>query len=164
VVLTVIVTIPATKLSDAMASPHPDATNVLFIGAAILWAFVLAWVIAPIAIALLRPPGAVAVNADEKRLVRYIYFLTQMAAFLLSHFISPLLGKLPLNSSAENIVLEAAGIVFNLPFVLLYVAFALIAQPALLVSQAERPSAILAFLRRHRRALMPLHFGQGKEL
>jgi hypothetical protein len=163
-VLTLIVTIPATKLYEALLAPRYAVFNELFIGVDILWALVTAWVMAPITIALLRPAGAVAPDAAEKRQARYIYFFIQTAAFLLIHFIHPLMYKLPLKSSVQGVVMDSAGIVFNLPFVPLYVAFALIAQPYLLNSQAERPSAILAFLSRHRKSLMPLHFGQGKEL
>ena len=160
VVLTVFVTIPATKLSDLMPTPRHAAIDTLFIGVDVLWAFCFAWVIAPVAITLLRPVGAAAVTIEEKRRARYLYFLIQLVAFMLGHFIDPLLYKVPLESSVQRVVADLAGIVFNFPFVLLYVAFALIAQPDLLASQDERPSSSLTFLK----TLMPLHFGRGEDL
>jgi len=160
--LFVFISMPVTKFADKFALSNRSAFYAMYYCVDLLWALCLAWVMAPLTIKLLRPVGAAAVTADEKRLGRYAYFFIQAAAFAFSHLVDSWLARLPLHSSAEQVAFEVSAIVTNLPFVLLYVAFAMIALPDLLQSGADKPSTSLAFLR----ALMPLHFppaGERKE-
>jgi hypothetical protein len=157
--LFVFVSTPVTKVAEKFVLSNRSAFYAMYYCADLLWALCFAWVMAPIAIRLLRPVGAAPITAEEKRLGRYTYFFIQAAAFAFSHLVDSWLVKLPLQSSAERMALDASAIATNLPFVLLYVAFALVARPVLLQSGAEKPSTIYAFLK----TLMPLHFSRQDE-
>jgi hypothetical protein len=157
--LMILVSTPVTKVADKFALSNRPLFHAMYYFLDILWALCFAWVMAPLTIKLLRPVGAAAVTAEQKLMGRYTYFFIQAAAFALSHLIDSWLAKLPLHSSAQQMALDASMIVTNLPFALLYVAFALIALPDLLQSGAEKPSTSLAFLR----TLMPLHFRPNGE-
>lgn len=157
--LFVFVSTPVRKVADKFALSNRSDFYAMYYCVVLLYAICFAWVMAPLAIKLLRPAGAAAIAAEEKRLGRYTYFFIQAAAFAFSHLVDSWLVKLPLQSSAERMAFDASAIVTNLPFVLLYVAFALIARPDLLQCGAEKPSTFYAFLK----TLMPLHFSRQDE-
>jgi hypothetical protein len=119
-----------------------------------------AWVMAPIAIKLLRPAESAALPVLDKRLARYIYLATITAEYLMEYLLRPLVSIPGLYSSnAKYAAYCFSPLISGLPFVFLYVAFALIADPDL----QERVVPVEFWLPEWLRSLMPLHSEARKE-
>jgi hypothetical protein len=120
-----------------------------------------AWVMAPIAINLLRPANAGALSIQDKRLARYIYMLAVTTRYLLEYLQRPLVSVPGLYSSnAKYAAYYFSPLIAGLPFVFLYIAFALIADPDLQDRIAPVDFRLPVWLR----SLMPLHFEARKDL
>jgi hypothetical protein len=135
--------------------------SVLSIGLDLLGRFCFAWVMAPIALKLLRPANSAALPNPDRKIGRYVFLLISAAQFLIELLLRPVASVPGLYSSKGAYAgYYFAPLVTGLPFVFLYVAFALIADPELrdrVMPVAATPPAWLRFL-------MPLHFVPRREL
>lgn len=122
-----------------------------------------AWFMAPIAVRLLRPVAEPDSTRDEKRLSRAAFLLTAVAYVVLIAILNPLVMKLNLSSAGEiNAAFRLAALIANSPYVVLYVAFSLIADARLRAEVASGPSWTPK-LRGLLRSVMPLHFQPPSE-
>jgi len=115
----------------------------------------IAWIMMPIAIRLLRVPSAELPSADEKKLGRYFVILTGVGGIALSATLSPLLFKVVLPGRFPQLVYSSLiSLVLSFPFLLGQIGVALIA-----VGGDWNPGETPAILKWRRlvRSMMPLH-------
>jgi hypothetical protein len=137
------------------------AISVLNIGISVLDALCYAWVMAPLAVNLLRLPGGVPLSIADRRRARSIAVLVGLADVLVRHILDWLVWSFGLYGSiANDIAYYSARLIAGLPYVLLYVALSLIADPELQLRAVPDDSTLLKWLR----SLMPLHFEPRGEL
>jgi hypothetical protein len=122
-----------------------------------------AWIVAPLAIALIRPINAIAVSAERKKLGRNIAMLSGSAAIVLNQLWNLLIIQLIRLMRISHPRLDGfqplVSLVVNLPFLLLFIALTLIAAEDPLETRSDgTPKTSRLF-----EVLMPLHFGQGRE-
>lgn len=152
------VSYPALRLMNRMGRV---ANYALLEGQFLVGLVLIAWIITPITIRLLRVPGAEPPSADEKRRGRYFIILTGIGAFALSAALFPPLFKLvALRPSPEYVYASLVSLVLSFPVLLGDIAVALIA------AGGEWKAGETAVQRKWRhlvRVLMPLHLGEREE-
>ena len=158
VALTASVTLPASYLSTDRFLSNPKTATTAISVVSLLTIAVSAWIMAPFAVRLLRPAGSSALSAEAKKQARYFAVLAGTATWVLSLVFVPLMVKLFSESSYSGFQWTAAqtleSLLVNLPFVLVYIAFALLANETPLDS--EKPPAP-SKLREYLRVLAPMH-------
>lgn len=128
---------------------------VLSRGLSLLDQLCFAWILAPVALRLLRPAAAPASSIEEKKLARNIFMLTVVAYEAISTILDSLVIKLHLaQQPAVDAAFQIAGLIANAPYVPLYVALALIAYPEMAKNAPQRNSRLRGLMG----SLMPLHF------
>jgi hypothetical protein len=127
VLLDALIAWPAGHLLETM--PHRTKWILLALtdGQVLLTLLCSAWVMAPIAIRLLRPVDSGIVSAEDKRKGRYFYLLTVAAMFTLSRILFSLVTRLPFNATNERAIVDLASFVVSFLSVLLFIALALLA-------------------------------------
>jgi hypothetical protein len=127
VVLDALMAWPASHLLETMPNRIKWILLALTDGQVLLTMLCSAWVMAPIAIRLLRPVDSGIVSAEDKRKGRYFYMLTVAAMFTLSRILFPLVTRLPFNATYERAIVDLASFVVSFLSVLLFIALALLA-------------------------------------
>lgn len=147
--------LPASRLR--FGSP---SFSVLSSGLGLLGTACLAWVMAPIAIRLLRSAGSPAISNQERELGRYAFLLAAAAGWAIGFLLHPLISELShrLPGATEAVVIFSS-LIINLPYVQLYIALAFIADASLEVHQMPGDPRLRKLLR----AAMPLHFERRGE-
>lgn len=141
---------------------HPGSRtfSAVSAGLSLLTGLCFVWVMAPVAINLLRPPGSPALAMQDRRIGRYIYMLTFAVIWVVEHSLDPaiseLLRKLPAAHYAVDYFLFP---LIDLVIVFAYLAFALIADPDLQGRVTDIGFGAPEWLR----TLMPLHFQPRRE-
>lgn len=107
-------------------------------------AIFFAWLMAPIAIRLLRRAGAPAPSKAQKRLGRYCFMLTVAVSLILGRVLDPIFLKYIAGSIAPAVSLALASLLAQFPFVLLYIALALLANKAPLEPGMRKASGLRA--------------------
>lgn len=158
-ILTAFVVFPITYFTTPMWKYSQAVSSAFSIGEALLTSLCTSWIMAPIAIRVLRPVEAYEVSAEDKRLGRFAYMLAAVASIALSRLLDPLFMKLTSNLSISKGVLNFSSVITDCPYALLYIALALLA------AEGARDGELKAGLitREFLRALMPLHFRRGDE-
>lgn len=134
--------------------------SALSISLSLLAGVCYAWIMAPIAIRLLRSADSPALNAQEKKLGRYVYILVVVASSAIGYLLGPFVSSLRLHPLGADIVFRYALPIFtDIPYVFLYVALAVIANAELPEPAGPGDSRLRAGLR----SLMPLHFQPRQE-
>jgi len=144
--------LPGTYLTINHAPGSPVSSMIIF-GEALVSAFCTAWIMAPIALALLRPANADPVSADQKMLGRYCFLLAGLTTFALSSLFDPWIGKLTEHFAYREAVFSFASLLFHIPELLSYLALALIVSEVPTVIWPTGPSKLEEFFKRVR----PLH-------
>ncbi len=162
-VLTAFIGLPLSYVLNVKYLKSQILISVAIVGIELLGMLCSAWIMAPIAVALIRPKDTIAVSAEPKRLARDFAILSGAATIALSQLLSLLIVKLVAASHLVAHVLPVIwslnSLIVNSPFILLFIALALIAAEDSLEIQSDRtPKTRKLF-----EALMPLHFGQGRE-
>jgi len=134
--------------------------SVAVLGEQLLSLICSAWIMAPLAISLIRPANAAAVSAERKKLGREFAMLAGATTIILEQ-LSALLIIRHLRFSHVGLALfdPLNSLVVNSPFILLFIALALIAAEDPLELRSDGAPRTPRFLE----SLMPLHFGQGRE-
>lgn len=123
------------------------------IGFMILEYVAVAWIMAPIALRLLRAPDAPAPNAQQKKAARFTAMLAVPSIAILEFVIPRLETHVYLRSRAAGRVLFATNdLAFNLPMLFLFIALAVLALEVPLT--AEPPMHLPEPIKN----LMPLHY------
>ncbi len=116
---------PLLHLSD-------PAGSALTTGVDSVAAVFFAWVMAPVALRLLRPAGAPALSKTNVKLGRYCFMLTVAVSLILGWALDPLFDKLLSDSIGTAGEVALASLLAQIPFVWLYIALALLASKAAL--------------------------------
>jgi hypothetical protein len=132
--LTLLITFPENYLLGEM-SPSPGGTFTIATAANLLILLISAWVMAPLALGLLRPvktgPGKPEpISAENKRLARFSFMIAVTVSLALSLFLNAEIIGLPLSANVRRPMLESDQVITHFPYALLYVAFALLAERA----------------------------------
>jgi len=119
-----------------------------------------AWIMAPIMVDLLRPVGSTAPADPTRKLGRYVFLITVIASFTFRRLLDPLLAKLTFEfRDHQDAIFGLASLIVDSPYVLLYIALALLAADASLDSGDKEIFQRQKFLL----AVMPLHFREKQE-
>lgn len=147
-------------LPDVAQHLSHRAFSALSIGIGLLHSLCYAWVMAPLAIRLLRPANPMPLSNAERKLARSIAIFAALADELILRALDPLVSLSGIHAQAANEALYSLVVlVAALPYVFLYVAFALIADPELQSREVPDDSSLVKLLR----SLMPLHFQPRSE-
>jgi hypothetical protein len=120
------------------------------------------WIMAPLAIALLRPDGAGAVLDEEKKLGRRFFILTGVAAYAMVSILFPLLSAVPIFApkTVQAFAYGALSPVFGFPNLLGDIALVLLASREDWRPNESKPVwGIQEFLK----GLMPHHYSRRDE-
>lgn len=121
----------------------------------LLTGLITAWWMAPIAIQLLRPADHQDISPEDKNLARGSYIFTAIVSFALGQLLYPALDLLNLQSNVKKTAsLAFCSVAVNIPYIFLYIVFALIAFRASQEVAAQPGSRARPLLE----VLMPLHF------
>lgn len=163
VLTALMIAFPSSYLLNAKYHASQLLYSMTITGGELLSTSCSAWIMAPLAIALIRPIDATAVSAERKKLGRIFAAAAGTAAVVLdqlsNQLIIQLIRLMRVSHPKLDIFQPLVSLIVNFPFILLFIALALIA--------AEDPLEIrsdgVPGTRRLLEALMPLHFGQGRE-
>lgn len=149
---------PGSHSFAAVSSSH--AYPAISDGLNLLTGLCFVWLMAPVAINLLRPPGSPALAMQDRRIGQYFYMLTFVVIWAVEHSLDPaiseLLRKLPATHYAVDYFLFP---LIELLSVFPFIAFALIADPDLQRRVTDSGFGAPEWLR----TLMPLHFQPRRE-
>lgn len=107
--------------SGLTASLLLDGESLLVIGC-------IAWIMAPLAVALVHPQSTPPVDAVQKNRARYFALLTILATSILRVVVNRIDSNVPASSGMETTAISAlARLVINAPMAMLFTLFALIA-------------------------------------
>lgn len=159
--LTLVLTALAILPSNYLLSVKLQQSRVflaLLIGEELLTTICSAWIMTPIAIALIRPRDAVAVSVERRSLGRRFAVLVGATVIGLSQLSGLLMTRLgPISNLGQAVLRPLDSLVVNAPCILLFIALALIAAE----DPLEIQSVPLPKTRKLLQDLMPLHFSQG---
>jgi hypothetical protein len=164
-ILNLLVGIPALLLSNKLGPGSPYQTQLLR-GEFLFSSLFSAWIIAPIALALLRPREAGVASPMDKDLARYtLVIATAVVIGLGLIFDQPLISLTAGLARQQTLVSQQtlfslADIVLKIPFVWSFVALAVITGGNGDEDGPAQPSKLGEFFKR----LMPMHFRPGKDL
>jgi hypothetical protein len=130
----------------------------------VIWALLLsacvAWIMAPLAVKLLRPPDQPAVDAEQKKVSRYAALIAASLTAMLQLLGWSTENHLFFHSRIEITAVSALiNLVVNLPLPLLFVALALIAGEAPVTIETDAGFHLPKSLKN----LMPLHYRSENE-
>lgn len=159
-VLTIVIGLPFIYLQTNVLHPNRTFSSLLVGTGALLITASVAWIIAPVAIALLRSQGAARVDDGQKRMARYVALLTALTTSILQVIVNQIDSHLPAGLGIDPTVVSGlATLVINAPTAVLFTAFALIA-----VDQAPESEGQSGLdLREVAKRFMPLHFPPDRE-
>jgi hypothetical protein len=150
---------PVSSLVSAYTSASPTVWNIVAGCEVLLTLPCVAWIMAPIALALLRPADSEPVSPLQKRQARYFWIAVGVVGFALSWVLHPLLNLPTTHLPGQPVLSYLRALLVASPNVLLYIALALIA--------ADEPLPDLPPLgpriRKTLEPLMPLHFRPSAE-
>lgn len=159
-VLTALIAFPSSYLLNARYHASQLLYSVTIICGELLILICSAWVMAPLAVALIRPADAIAVSAELKKLARTFAMIAGTCTIVLEQLsILLIIRHVRLSHLGFAVFDPLNSLIVNSPFVLLFIALALIAAE----DPLDIPSDGVLKTRRLFEALMPLHFGQGRE-
>ncbi len=151
--------LPLTYLVFSRGNLNPSYGNLVTAGEMIVTGLIFAWVMAPIAIRLLRSTNSEEVSPAASRIGRFSMMIAAAATVLLGRSLSVLLAELSINwPHAWSVLGILERLVVNSPEVFLFVVLVLIADE---VTVEKHPQ--ISKLRRALIELMPLHFSGDKE-
>jgi hypothetical protein len=153
------IVLPLTYLAFSRGDQNPSYGNLVSAGELIVTGFIIAWVMAPIALRLLRPANSGEVPPAARRIGRLSMMIAAAATVLLGRSLAVLFAGLSINwPRAWSVPGVFNMLLVNVAEAFLLVVLVLIADG---VSVEERPQSNK--LRRALIDLMPLHFNGDKE-
>lgn len=142
--------VPPGSRIDSAITATVDLLNVLC----------FAWIMAPILVQLLRTAGSPTISDACRRLGRYAFLITVAASFAFRRLLNPLLTKLSFDFRDHQYAISGlVTLVIDSPYVLLYIALALLSEETSL----EIEDMEISHRRKLLAAFMPLHFREKEE-
>lgn len=142
------------------AKPSPSMRSMLIFGVSLLTEFSFAWIMAPVALELLKPMGSPRSTGGLRRIARYSFIVVVAGIMILGRVLNPLFEILSHGSIAGEFGARyLAPLFIEFPYILLFIALALIATEDPFTSVAEAPLHLPQSLKN----LMPLHYPPENE-
>jgi hypothetical protein len=145
---------PVISLVSAFTNSSPTVWNIVAKSESLLTLPVIAWIMAPIALALVRPADSAPPSSMQKQQARYFWIAVGFIGLLMAWLIDPPLIKLTARLSWQPVLSSLRSLLVESHSVLLYIGLALIAAEEPLPDFPPLGSRIKTFLE----PLMPLHF------
>jgi hypothetical protein len=158
--LTDLILLPTSYLLSGRLERSQILLNGTMLGEQLLSLICTAWIMAPLAIALVRPADAAAVSAERKKLGRIAAMLAGAVTIVLEELSALLIIRHVRFSHFGLAVFNPVNsLVVNSPLILLFIALAVIAaEDPLEIRNGSNPRTP-----RLLETLMPLHFRPGRE-
>jgi hypothetical protein len=157
-VLSILVDIPVFLVSNKLGQGSPYSAQLLH-GEVLVTALLSAWIMAPLAVALLRTAKAAALSTAEKEQARYSLVLTTAVVIALSLIFDPWVFSVTAGLHSQSTIVPLALIVLKFPYVMAFVALALIAG----VDSQEDGPVMPSRLKEFFKGLMPMHSGNDDQ-
>lgn len=140
-VLTAVIVWPLVYLTTQFLHPSRMISSLLVDGWSFLAVGCIAWIMAPLAVGLLRPLSTPPADVGQKKKARYFALLTLLATSILQFFVNRIDSHVQVSSEMGTTAISAlATLVINAPVAMLFTAFALIAADQ--VAEGEIRSAL----------------------
>lgn len=157
---TVVVLLPLSYLLSVILHPSRMVSSVSLGTGTILIMGSVAWIMAPVAIGLLRSQSAPLAEVWQKNVARHVALLAVLAMSILQFMDHRIDAHLTFSSRTEITAISAlATLIINAPMAVLFTAFALLASGQLREDETRSGHQ----LRQIMKNLMPLHFSPGQE-
>jgi hypothetical protein len=158
-ILNLLVGIPVLLLRNALGPGSPFQTQLLR-GEFLVVSLFSAWIMAPIALALLRPRDAGVVSPMEKEKARYTLVLATAVVISLGLIFDQSVINLTTGLAHQQALFSLALIALRIPYVWSFIALAVITGGDGEEEGTMPPSRLKGFFKRR----MPLHFPPDKDL